>query len=338
MDISSLDKIVWPLLDAQAIGVVLVDPNGIILFGNETVARDWRKSPGEMPGTCIWSIDSKAIKDHHKILFNQVVEIGQPITARYQDQGHWKQVVISPFKGDEHLPDCYAICIVDISQQVETEERLKQVLLELITVQEDERRRISQDLHDDVGQKMTALLFELRLIRETVEKKQPISLQDIDSVIRNTETTIKHVRQIFYQLYPPSLSKMPLPKVLAAFCSTFNESNNLHVDFGFQEDFPELPDNIATVFYRFVQEGLTNVAKHARASSVWINLDYEDGDLSISLEDNGQGFDLMDLHEGFGLHGIRERFLMLGGSIDIESAPGKGTRLFGAIPFNVGNN
>jgi len=121
--------------------------------------------------------------------------------------------------------------------------------------------------------------------------------------------------------------------VLEAFCSTFEETNNLHVDFSCQEEIPELPDIYDKAIYRFVQEGLANVAKHARASSAWINLDYTDGDLNISVEDNGQGFNMNSIIEGIGLHGIRERFLMLGGSMDIESSSGKGTRLSGTIPF-----
>jgi signal transduction histidine kinase len=130
---------------------------------------------------------------------------------------------------------------------------------------------------------------------------------------------------------------MALSTVLAGFCSTFEETNNVHVDFSYQEGIPELPENYVKAIYRFVQEGLTNVAKHAKASAAWINLDYIDDDLNISVEDNGLGFDLKRVHEGIGLHGIRERFLMLGGSIEIESAPGKGTHLSGTIPFKASN-
>lgn len=333
MDNLSLDKIAWSILDTKSIGVVLVNSSGVIQLANDTIAMDWGISPADLPGKSIWNFYPTSIKNHHRILFNQVLETAQPITTQYKEQGHWKQVLIQPVQENGENTDFLAICISDISRQVDAEEQIKQILLELTTAQEDERYRISQDLHDDVGQKMTVLLFEMRTLREKVEKKQAISLQEMDSLIRSTGVVLKHVRQILYQLHPPSLSKTPLPNVLAAFCSTFEESNNLHIDFSFQKEFPDLPDKVATAIYRFVQEGLTNVVKHAKASSVWINLDYEDGDLAISLEDNGQGFDLNNHHEGFGLHGIKERFLMLGGSLDIESAPGNGTRLSGTVPL-----
>jgi signal transduction histidine kinase len=256
----------------------------------------------------------------------------------FNRKNRWEETLIFPIPEKDKNSTVIGICTSDITRQIEAEEHRKQVLLELITAQEDERHRISRDLHDDVGQKMTELLFELRMIKESVEKKRVVSLEEINSVIQNMETTIKRVRQIFYQLYPPSLSKMPLPKVLSAFCSTFEVSNNLHVDFSCQEDFPELPDLINTAIYRFVQEGLTNVIKHARASSAWINLDYTDGDLNVSLEDNGRGFNPKSASEGIGLQSIRERFLMLDGSFEIESAPHMGTRLSGMVPFNAQND
>ncbi len=333
IDLSSLDEIAWSLLEAKAMGVIFVDPNGVIRFANGTASENWGKSPEEMLGVSIWDLYPDAGEKLHRILFNQVMETGQATTFQHKYQGRWTETLIFPIQEKDKNAPVIGICTSDITRQIEAEEQRKQVLLELITAQEDERHRISRDLHDDVGQKMTALLFELRMMKESVEKKGVISQEEINSVIQNMETTIKRVRQIFYQLHPPSLSKMPLPKVLSAFCSTFEVSNNLHVDFSCQEDFPELPDRVNTAIYRFVQEGLNNVVKHAKASSAWINLDYTDGDLNVSLEDNGQGFNLESANEGIGLHSIRERFLMLDGSFDIETAPNMGTRLFGMIPF-----
>ncbi len=331
------DSVGWILLDAHAIAVSIVDRNGSILFANEAASQSCGKSMNQMVGCCIWDFYPEASKNHHKIVLNEAADTGSPITLRYKDQNHWKRLLFYPIIEEDSRVNRIALCISDITPQVNDEERLKQVLLELVTAQEDERHRISRDLHDDVGQKMTALVLELRAIKEAVENEQKVSLKGINNVIHNMDEIIKHVRQIFYQLHPPSLSRMALPKVLAAFCTTFEESNGVHVDFSCQEEFPELPDNYDSTIYRFIQEGLTNVAKHAKASSAWLNLDYTDGDLNISLEDNGQGFEMQRMIEGIGLHGIRERFLLLGGTIDIESAPGEGTRLFGTIPFEKRN-
>jgi PAS domain S-box-containing protein len=332
-----VDKIGWALLDAKAEAVTLVDKPGTILFANTTAAQRFGKSIETMIGSCIWDIYPSAIKSHHRILFNQVIHTGHPITTPHKDKQRWSQTLIYPLAGKDDQTEMIALCTTDVTAQIDAEERLKLTLMELVAAQEDERHRISQDLHDDVGQKMTALVFELRAIRDEIENDQIVSLKEINTVIGNMEVIIKHVRQIFYQLYPPSLNRMALPKVLAGFCSTFEETNHVHVDFSCQEELPDLPQIHVNALYRFVQEGLTNVAKHARASSAWINLDYVDDDLNISCEDNGLGFELNHVREGIGLRGIRERFLMLGGSIEIESAPGKGTRLSGVIPFKATN-
>jgi len=335
--IPDLDSIALTLLDAEVEAVMLVDLNGIILFVNSSAAQRFGKSVDEMIGNCVWDVYASGIKNQHKILVNQALQTGQPITVRQKDNEHWNQTVFYPIQVKDNQVKSIALFISDITAQVMAEERLKQALIELVTVQDDERHRISQDLHDDVGQKMTALIFELRAIKDSVENNQKVSCEEINTLIRHMELIIKHVRQVFYQLSPPSLTRVALPKVLAGFCGTFEETNNVHIDFSCQDEFPELPDNYVFAIYWFVQEGLTNILKHAKASAAWINLDYIEDDLNISVEDNGLGFNLKMNHEGIGLQGIRKRFTMLGGNVEIESSPGMGTRLSGTIPFNTSN-
>jgi PAS domain S-box-containing protein len=333
--LADFDSIAWSLLDSKADEVTIVDLNGIILFANLPSVHRSGRSVDEIIGNCVWDLYPAASKSHHKILFNQVAQTGQLIITRYKDKEQWNQILFYPIRGKENLIERIALCTWDITSRINAEERLKQVLMEFVTVQEDERNRISQDLHDDVGQKMTALLFELRALKEVIEKDQKVSLKEMNTIISNLELIIKHVRQIFYQLNPPSLDRIALSEVLAGFCSTFEETNHVHIDFSYQEGIPDLPKNYSKAIYRFVQEGLFNVAKHAKASAVWINLDFIDDNLNISLEDDGLGFDPKQVHDGIGLHGIRERFLMLSGNMEIESAPGKGTRLSGTIPFKA---
>ncbi len=330
-----MDKIASALLAANGDSVTIIDPSATILFVNEPACEQYAKPTNEIIGACLWEFCPGSGVSHYKILLNQVIQTGQPITFNHKDKERWKRILIYPVQGKDSRVESIAICSRDITQQVDAEEQLKHVLLELITAQEDERHRISRDLHDDVGQRMTAFVFELRSVKDALAGGQKVSADEINTIIRNFETILKHIRQIFYQLHPPSLGKMPLPRVLEAFCSSIEESNGVNIDFNSQEGIPQLPDNYVMAIYRFVQEGLTNVTKHARATAAWINLDYTEGDINISLEDNGQGFDPKSVAEGIGLHGIRERFLLLGGSVEIESSPGKGMRLSGTIPFTV---
>jgi PAS domain S-box-containing protein len=181
--LSDLDSIAWALLNAKADAVTLVDLDGTILFLNVRAAQRFEKSAEEIIGSCVWDIYPSASESHHRILLNQVVQTGHSITSTHKDKERWNQTLIYPIQGKDSQVERIALCTSDITAQVGAEERLKQALMELITAQEDERHRISQDLHDDVGQKMTALVFELRAIRDAIENDQKVSLKEINYIL-----------------------------------------------------------------------------------------------------------------------------------------------------------
>ncbi len=218
-------------------------------------------------------------------------------------------------------------------EKTRVEKRLEQLNHQLITIQEEERRRISQDLHDDTGQGMTALLLRLNAISGNLAPEQTEIKRQLGDTIQIVEEMMNQVRKMAYQLRPPSLDSVPLSKALEALCSSFGENGGLHIDYSSDEDLPPIPNLQATALYRLVQEGLNNAIKYAQATSVWINLDYIDGEVSLSVEDNGQGFDLNKVGVGMGLLGLQERFRLLNGGLEIESAPGEGTQLYGFLPL-----
>jgi PAS domain S-box-containing protein len=328
-------NIAWELMDAFGDDIFILDQTGRILSINGPACIKNKRKSEEIIGSQIKDLFVETNLQNFQIVFNQVVETGKSITYVMKQKDRWLKVLIYPVfkKGDSHKT--VAICNRDITSQINAEEKLKRTVFKLVTTQENERYRISRDLHDEVGQRMTGLIFELRTLKESIIKEQIISINVIDNLIRNFETVLKHIRQIFYQLHPPSLDKVELPLVLEAFCSTFEETNQIKVDFSCQQEFPSLPEAYAIAIYRFIQEGLTNIAKHSHALSAWISLDYSDNEISIFMEDNGQGFDTKTSREGLGLQGIRERFFPLDGSIEIESTIGKGTQLSGILPFKA---
>jgi PAS domain S-box-containing protein len=325
----------WELLDAYGDDVYIVDLTGKILFVNDCACRRNNQTPEAVIGKHLKQYFLDLNLQNFLIIFNQVIATGKPITYVMKVKDRWLKTLIYPVCQKNNSINKIAICLRDITSQIDAEEKLKRAVLKLVTAQENERYRISRDLHDEVGQRMTGLIFELRTIKESLINEHNVSISVIDNIIRNFETVLKHIRQVFYQLHPPSLNKVELPLVLEAFCSTFEETNHIKVDFSSQQEFPSLPEAYAIAIYRFVQEGLTNIAKHSHALSAWINLDYSDNEISILLEDNGQGFDVKNSREGLGLQGIRERFILLDGSIEIESTIGKGTQLSGILPFMV---
>ncbi len=331
----SKENLPWELLNACLDGISLITLDGTVVYANETICRRYGKSIDALVGTNILDSAPSNNVAHWRIILKQVIETGQPIALVDRDNDTWSKMLFYPIHAEPPVK-MIAIYVSDITQQINAEERLKQMTLQLVNLQEDERRRISQDLHDDIGQSMTALVLGLKAIDGAVTAGDKDIGQQIKDAIRSVEVIMKQVRQVFYQLHPPSLDALPLAQALESFCRTFGQQTGVHVDFT-SEILPPIPDLQATAFYRLVQEGLNNAIKHAHATSVWVNVDYSDSDVSLSVEDNGQGFNPKTIDRTMGLLGIRDRFVMLNGSFDIESAPGKGTRLFGSLPLVVRN-
>ena len=333
---ASEQDLLWGLLDAYPIAVELFDPEGIILYINKAAAARYAKTAAKMVGVSIWNLYSPAEAAHRKTIVNQAINTGLAVQFTDQRGEQWVNVLVSPRPGASGKIEQIAIYTHDITRQINAEERLKLVSLQLLTDQEDERRRIAQDLHDDIGQSMTALILNLKAIHSGIVAGRKEAGDQIQGTIRLVEDMLRNIRHVLYELRPPSFDTMPFVKVLEGLCSSMSLFTGLRVVFSSQEQLPPLSNAQSITLYRLVQEGINNVLKHAKATSVWVNLEYVDGEVNVSLEEDGQGFDITKRSGyGIGLDGLRERFLGLGGGFDIESAPGRGTRLYGSLPITA---
>jgi PAS domain S-box-containing protein len=322
------------LLDLCPEAIELCDRHGTVLYANAAAAERRGQPAAALIGKAIWELLPAGQVTHRRMLAAQTLHTGQPLQFTDRQGDQWEAVQICPVRGRDGAIAGLVTFTRDGTRQVRAEEQLKLVTLQLVTSQEEQRRRIAQDLHDDLGQDMTALILSLKAIQsELAAGSQEVEAQ-VKTTIRTAEEMMRHVRQVFYELRPPSFEATPLPKVLEGLCSTVALSTGLRVVLSGQEQLPPIPNLQATVLYRLVQEGMNNVVKHAQATSVWVNLEFVNDEISISLEDDGQGFDpSWRSQAGMGLQGIRERFFMLSGNFDVESAPGKGTRLYGSLPL-----
>ena len=234
-----------------------------------------------------------------------------------------------------------ALANAGLFKEVQTgQQRLRRIAQRLVSVQEEERRRLSRELHDSAGQSLTALQLNLSLVRESLPPQDDDVRQGLDEVLQMANMAYEEIRAVSHALRPPALDAVGLDQALASLCRDFARHAALTVDYQGLE-LPPLPDTVATSYYRFLQEGLTNVARHANADQVRVNLNYADGVLSLVVEDNGAGFSPADISstakpgQGVGLLGIRERFELLGGALQVESQPGQGTRLVGRCPVRL---
>jgi len=212
------------------------------------------------------------------------------------------------------------------SQTAESE--LRQLSGQLRTAQEDERRSLSRELHDQVGQMLTGLRMELAgIARMAEDPAEPVAAR-IERAKGTVEQTLRIVRNIAMLLRPSMLDDLGLVPALAWLMKEFERSHDLTILSEIDPAVDSLPDTYRTCIFRIVQEALTNVARHAEAREVHVSLGAADGWVVGTVSDNGCGFEkISQTPRGLGLLGMEERVRELGGSIQIDSSPGSGTRI-----------
>jgi signal transduction histidine kinase len=220
-----------------------------------------------------------------------------------------------------------AAVAVDLSRRV-----ARDALRRVVGAQELERRRLARELHDETGQALTSILLALRSIEEAPSDEEMRSaVREVRDLVRST---LQDVRQLAVELRPKALDDFGLVAALERLTESFVEQTGIAVEF--QTALPEgrLPAEAETALYRIVQESLTNIVKHARASRVSVVLTRKDDSVSVIVEDDGVGFEPGRAREGgLGLVGMRERVGLLGGRFTVESRPGAGTTFVAEVPL-----
>ena len=212
---------------------------------------------------------------------------------------------------------------------------LQRLSSQLINAQEEERRSIARELHDEVGQVLTAIKVELAIAQRAIEADggRAQVLQDARSI---ADSALHTVRNLSHLLHPPLLDDLGLPAAIDWYLRGFSRRHNVHVDL-LHDPMPDrLTPETEAAAYRIVQEALTNVAKHAQATVCRVFVQRLPNTVLITIEDNGAGFDptaaARAADRGLGLIGIRERVSQLQGTLRLESSPGKGARLTVELP------
>ena len=212
-------------------------------------------------------------------------------------------------------------------------EQMKALSLQLVEVQEAERRYIARELHDEIGQELTGLKLAIEMGITQSEGKTKASLMEAKSVANNL---LVLVRELSLNLRPSMLDDLGLFPTLAWHFGRFTSQTNIRVAFKHAGvNGKRFPLEVETAIYRIVQEALTNVARHAGVSEATVRLRSDEKTLGVQIEDKGAGFDADILSKGTtsGLYGMRERAVLSGGRFTIETRPGSGTRLTAELPI-----
>ena len=209
----------------------------------------------------------------------------------------------------------------------------------LSTAEEKERLRLSHELHDQAGQGLIAAILELNEIDALT---QGAARERLHRVRKRMEELGKTLHRIAWELRPPAIDELGLRKALSSYIGDWSEQCGTEVDFHCDDaNLDSVPAEIGTAVYRIVQEGLTNIVKHAGGpSNVSVIIRRAGATLQVTIEDNGCGFDVgavaakTGAHRGLGLDGMRERLTLLGGTLEIESAIGAGTTIYARIALD----
>ena len=240
---------------------------------------------------------------------------------------------------ERSLRDSEAVLQANQRELRQSREDLRALAGQLLTAQEEDRRRISRDLHDDINQRLAMLSMDLRQ-GEKDESSDAHSLRSTIRLVSDRLTAISDdVRQMAYRFHPSILDDLGLVKAIRRQIDDFATRTGIKISYVHRDPITGLPAEIAICLYRIVQESLSNIARHAHASQVEVELICEDDLVSLSVHDNGKGFDLAQLSQTgahLGLLSMKERVRLTKGRFGIDSTPSQGTHIHVEIPLTTG--
>jgi signal transduction histidine kinase len=224
----------------------------------------------------------------------------------------------------------------DVTESKDARETLQRFSRRLLAAQDEERRRIARDLHDDLAQVLTAVKMSLAALANDAT---PAQAGRVEAALASVDRSIKQTRDLSLQLHPPMLDILGLGPTLPWYLKGRLDGTRLESEVSIELGEARFPPAVETACFRVVQEGVTNVLRHARAGKVWVELCQAKGALVIEVRDDGSGFDRAETRaraaqgHSAGLTGAQERVALAGGSFEIHSQPGAGTRLLARFPL-----
>ncbi len=340
-----VEEIYRSLLNSCADAIVIYDMEGRTKYVSDSFTRIFGWTLQELQGKLIPYVPDSE-RELTKKQVDAVVKHGIAgsgfETKRFTKDQRLLDTRISASRYHDHEgnPAGMLVILSDITENkkaetalAHSEKQLRLLSAQLLAAQENERKRVAQELHDGIGQSLTAIKFRLEnALKQTEEGVPAVQGESIQAIIPVIQSAIEEVRRISMDLRPSILDDLGIVATISWFCREFQATYaGITVDKHIALTEPEVPDALKIVIFRLVQEALNNVAKHSKADSVRIRLAKRQGGIELEISDNGVGFDwnaALDsarFRKGFGLASMRERTESLGGSFSIETSSGRWT-------------
>jgi PAS domain S-box-containing protein len=230
----------------------------------------------------------------------------------------------------------------DVTDRLRVEEGLRRVSGRLLTLRDEEQRRVARELHETVSQEMAALKMALARVGDTLPKRDKLGKRFLQSARDFAEEVIRQIRTVSYLLHPLLLDEAGLGPALRSFANGFSERSGIPVKVKIKRGFRLLTKEMDIALFRVVQEALTNVHRHSKSPVAKITLERAGGRVRVTIEDRGVGMPPASAATGWnppmgiGIAGMRERVKQLGGALDIRSEPGRGTAISVELPLSEG--
>ncbi len=308
--------LIWPL----------VKPTSTPLFLGAIVITAWRSGKGP---ALVATLLSGLIIDFVFIM------------PQFQLSGGWDDLTrLAIFTLEGSLLSWLIVSRKEISDQVrKSREELRALSTHLQTLIERERSRIAREIHDELGRELTTLKFEVASLRDrTAKTGSETDREKFTGILKNIDGAISSVRRIATELRPAVLDTLGLTAAIEWQAKDFQNRTGIKCNLSAMEEDIQLNDETATAVFRIFQESLTNVARHANASEVWVSVDRTNRHLIMKIEDNGKGLDAIALPgaRSLGIVGMQERVRLLNGQLAVEGNQDQGTIVQVRVPISNG--
>lgn len=326
------------VFDSATDGLLVLNADREIIEANPAAGKTLGYQPKELAGMTVNHFIVPEQRHLHREFQSQIARTGaaQIDALALRKDGSRVDVVIRGTQLGQSEDGRLLAVISDISEQKRALERLTHLSRKAIAAQEDERARLSMELHDELGQILTALRLEIDFTEKQLAKK----IEGRDLLGNPSSLVAKatdELRRICKGLRPPLLDDLGLEPAVEMLVNEFRERSNIVVDLTLpsEENRIDIPKEVAICTYRIVQESMTNILRHSKAKHANISLACTLKELELSIYDNGVGFDLNKLGalRGWGLEGMRERASLVNGVVEIRSFPNEGTRVVLRVPI-----
>jgi PAS domain S-box-containing protein len=318
-------------------GIGITDLAGRIIYVNDSLVSMWDYEKAEemlgRPLPEFW--DGDGIFEIIRILQEKGQHQGEDTAKRKDGSVFDVQFSANILEDEDGNPAYMSASFLDVTRQKQIEKDLGHLAGRLLTVQEEERRRLARELHDDLTQRLAELAINAGKL-----KMEAACSSDAATVLESMQEKLvrisEDVHAISRQLHPSIIEDLGLVDGLSSECDSFSRRTDMQVRFEHDDFSEKLPHDIAICLFRVAQEGLRNVGKHAQSDSAQVRLTRENGEILLVVSDNGTGFDpkVVRKKPGLGLVSMRERLRLVGGSMLVNSQLGEGCEVRARIIYN----